>query len=90
MARASLICYIDVGTAENWRSDYSSFPASVMGSSNGWPGERWLDIRQLAVLEPIMTARFQMCREKGFDEPSRTTWTAMKTAPDSRSQPPSS
>lgn len=62
-----VICYIDVGTAENWRSDYSSFPASVLGSSNGWPGERWLDIRQLAVLEPIMTARFQMCREKGFD-----------------------
>ena len=43
------------------------FPASVLGSSNGWPGERWLDIRQLGVLEPIMTARFQMCREKGFD-----------------------
>ena len=39
----------------------------MLGSSNGWPGERWLDIRQLAILEPIMTARFQMCREKGFD-----------------------
>ncbi|MGH2929433.1 MAG: endo alpha-1,4 polygalactosaminidase, partial [Solirubrobacteraceae bacterium] len=62
-----VICYIDVGTAENWRSDYGQFPASVLGSSNGWPGERWLDIRQLSVLEPIMTARFQMCAQKGFD-----------------------
>ena len=62
-----VICYIDVGTAENWRPDYSSFPASVLGSSNGWPGERWLDISKLSILEPIMTARFQMCREKGFD-----------------------
>jgi Glycoside-hydrolase family GH114 len=62
-----VICYIDVGTAENWRPDYASFPASVLGSSNGWPGEKWLDIRQLGVLEPIMAARFQMCREKGFD-----------------------
>ncbi len=62
-----VICYIDVGTAENWRPDYSSFPASVLGGANGWPGENWLDIRQLSVLEPIMTARFQMCREKGFD-----------------------
>ena len=62
-----VICYIDVGTAENWRADNSSFPASVLGSSNGWPGERWLDIRQLGILEPIMTARFQMCRNKGFD-----------------------
>jgi hypothetical protein len=62
-----VICYIDVGTAENFRPDYPSFPKAVLGHSNGWPGEKWLDIRQLSVLEPIMTARFQMCREKGFD-----------------------
>jgi hypothetical protein len=62
-----VVCYIDVGTAENFRPDYSEFPKSVLGRSNGWPGEKWLDIRQLGVLEPIMTARFQMCREKGFD-----------------------
>jgi hypothetical protein len=62
-----VICYIDVGTAENWRPDYSSFPESVLGAPNGWPGERWLDTRQLGVLEPIMERRFQMCREKGFD-----------------------
>ena len=61
------ICYVDVGTWENWRPDASSFPSSVLGNSNGWPGERWLDIRQLSVLEPIMTARFQMCKQKGFD-----------------------
>ena len=62
-----VICYIDVGTAENFRPDYSEFPPSVLGNSNGWPGEIWIDIRQLSVIEPIMTARFQMCREKGFD-----------------------
>jgi hypothetical protein len=62
-----VVCYIDVGTAENFRPDYKEFPKSVLGRSNGWPGERWLDIRQLGVIEPIMTARFQMCREKGFE-----------------------
>ena len=62
-----VICYIDVGTAEKFRPDYDEFPKSVLGRSNGWPGERWLDIRQLSVLEPIMTARFRMCSEKGFD-----------------------
>ena len=62
-----VICYVDVGTAENFRPDYSQFPRSVLGRSNGWPGERWLDIRQLSVLEPIMATRLQMCREKGFD-----------------------
>jgi hypothetical protein len=62
-----VICYIDVGTWENWRPDAGSFPRSVLGNGNGWPGERWLDIRQLKVLEPIMTRRFQMCARKGFD-----------------------
>jgi hypothetical protein len=62
-----VVCYIDVGTAEKFRPDYMEFPASVLGRSNGWPGEKWLDIRQLPIIEPIMMARFQMCREKGFD-----------------------
>jgi hypothetical protein len=62
-----VICYIDVGTAENFRPDYHEFPASVLGRTNGWPGEKWLDIRALEVIEPIMSARFQMCAEKGFD-----------------------
>ena len=44
-----------------------SFPSSVLGSSNGWPGEKWLDIRQISALAPIMTARMQMCVQKGFD-----------------------
>jgi len=62
-----VICYIDAGTSENWRPDFHAFPRSVLGRSNGWPGERWLDIRRLDVLEPIMSARFRMCAEKGFD-----------------------
>ena len=62
-----VICYIDVGTSENFRPDFKKFPASVLGADNGWPGERWLDIRQLNVLAPIMTTRFRMCAQKGFD-----------------------
>jgi hypothetical protein len=61
------ICYIDAGTWENWRSDAGEFPASVLGDNNGWPGERWLDIRQIPILAPIMTARAEMCKSKGFD-----------------------
>jgi hypothetical protein len=62
-----VICYIDVGTWESWRPDAAQFPPSVLGNPNGWPGERWLDVRRLNVLEPIMTARFRMCARKGFD-----------------------
>jgi hypothetical protein len=62
-----VICYIDAGTAEKFRPDYGAFPSATLGRSNGWPGERWLDIRDLGAIEPIMAARFRMCREKGFD-----------------------
>lgn len=61
------VCYLSLGTYENFRSDAGLFPSSVLGRTNGWPGEKWLDIRQLGVLAPIMTARFQMCKDKGFD-----------------------
>jgi hypothetical protein len=62
-----VICYVDVGSWERWRPDARTFPLAVRGKSNGWPGERWLDVRQLSVLEPIMRARFAMCARKGFD-----------------------
>jgi hypothetical protein len=61
------ICYLDAGTYENWRPDASDFPKSVLGKSNGWPGERWLDIRQIPLLKPIISARLDQCAVKGFD-----------------------
>lgn len=62
------ICYLDMGGAENYRPDYGLFPASVLGNTvGGWPAERWVDVRQIAALQPIITSRFDMCRTKGFD-----------------------
>jgi hypothetical protein len=62
-----VICYLDAGTYENYRSDARRFPSSVLGKANGWPGERWLDIRRLSVLAPIMRARLELCKRKHFD-----------------------
>ncbi|MFD9323713.1 endo alpha-1,4 polygalactosaminidase [Streptomyces sp. NPDC060053] len=62
-----VICYLSTGAWEDWRPDAADFPAAVIGKGNGWEGERWLDIRALDVLEPLMAARLDMCREKGFD-----------------------
>lgn len=63
-----VIAYVDVGTWEDWRPDAKAFPASVKGRAvDGWPGERWLDIRQTKTLEPIVRARFQLAAKKGFD-----------------------
>ena len=61
------VCYVDAGTWEKWRPDASQYPAAVKGKSNGWPGERWLDIRRLDVLGPILRARLDLCVGKGFD-----------------------
>ncbi|MYS30767.1 endo alpha-1,4 polygalactosaminidase [Streptomyces sp. SID7804] len=66
-AGRKVICYINVGAWEEFRPDREAFPRSVLGRPNGWKGERWLDIRRLDVLRPIMERRFDMCRDKGFD-----------------------
>jgi hypothetical protein len=66
-AGRKLVCYVDVGSWESWRPDAKRFPAAVKGRSNGWPGERWLDIRRLDILGPIMQQRLDMCATKGFD-----------------------
>ncbi len=62
------ICYFSAGSYENWRSDRKTFPKKVIGKAlPGWPGERWLDIRKLHTLLPIMSKRMDQCKAKGFD-----------------------
>src|SRR5215208_6431091 len=61
------VCYISAGSWEAWRPDAPDFPDYVKGRNNGWPGEKWLDIRRTDVLEPIMGRRMDMCAAKGFD-----------------------
>ncbi len=62
------ICYISAGTWENWRPDANQFPKSVIGKPDpGWSGEYWLDIRRIDILGPIMKARMDQCKQKGFD-----------------------
>jgi hypothetical protein len=63
-----VICYFSAGSYENRRPDADKFPESVLGKSiAGWPGERWLDIRQIDVLSPIMTARLDFAVQKKCD-----------------------
>ena len=63
-----VFCYISVGSWEEWREDADDFPSEIIGNDyEGWPGENWLDIRQIDLLAPIMRARLDVCAEKGFD-----------------------
>ncbi|MCO6426841.1 endo alpha-1,4 polygalactosaminidase [Nitrosomonas communis] len=61
-----VICYFSAGSYENWRPDTGAFPASVLGRNlDGWAGEKWLDIRQLDILIPIMQVRMKLAAKKG-------------------------
>jgi len=63
-----VVCYLDAGTYEPGRPDSGAYPAAVLGAGvDGWPGERWLDIRRLDILGPIIERRLDLCRDKGFD-----------------------
>jgi hypothetical protein len=63
-----VICYISVGSQEDWRPDKDQFPTEVLGKDyDGWPGEKWLDVRRIDLLAPIIRARLDLCKEKGFD-----------------------
>lgn len=63
-----VICYFSAGSWEDWRPDAGDFPPSVLGNPlDGWPGEKWLDIRRLDILGPIMEARLDLALAKSCD-----------------------
>jgi hypothetical protein len=65
---SKVVCYISAGSWENWRPDKNDFPESVKGRPlDGLPGERWLDVRRVETLRPIMSRRMDVCQQKGFD-----------------------
>lgn len=63
-----VVCYVSGGSFESYRRDAAAFPKAVLGRTlAGWPDERWLDIRRLDLLVPIMEARVRACAARGFD-----------------------
>src|SRR4051794_4394543 len=61
-------CYLHVRAWEPYRSDAGKSPKRLLGRHfQGFPNERWLDIRALHVLKPILAERFDTCAAKGFD-----------------------
>lgn len=63
-----VVCYFSAGTWEDWREDADDFPAEVMGEPmEDWEGERWLDIRRIDLLGPLMRRRLDLAAEKRCD-----------------------
>jgi len=70
-----VVCYLDVGSIEDYRPDYAAFAPSALSTPNAeWPDEQWLDILRLDVPGPtgrtarqLLEARLDLCKSKGFD-----------------------
>ena len=62
-----VICYFSAGSWENYRRDRDQFDRQDLGKTlNGWPAERWLDIRSPNV-HRLMTERLDLAAAKGCD-----------------------
>ena len=62
------ICYVSVGTLENYRDDVDHFPPTIIGNRyDDWPDENFLDIRDTHHLPALMAQRFAHCKKLGFD-----------------------
>jgi hypothetical protein len=70
LAHPRTVCYLDLAW-EDYRPDATPggvFPASALGNIYfGFPEERWVDLRQLDALKPMLRERVAMCARKGFD-----------------------
>jgi hypothetical protein len=63
-----VISYLDVGSWESYRADADRFPRTAIGRRyEGFPDERWLDIRHFQEFAAPLEERFAMCARKGFD-----------------------
>jgi endo-alpha-1,4-polygalactosaminidase (GH114 family) len=62
-----VVCYFSAGSYEPDRPDSDALSKTGLGSTlDGWPDEKWLDIRSSAVRD-IMKARLDLAAMKGCD-----------------------
>jgi hypothetical protein len=67
MSGHHVICYFSAGSYEPWRPDADQFePADLGYPMDGWPDERWLDIRSNKVTQ-LMQSRLELASSKGCD-----------------------
>jgi hypothetical protein len=63
-----IICYFSAGSWESFRADAGRYPETVKGKPlDDFPDEKWLDIRSLDILMPIIESRIDLAAAKGCD-----------------------
>lgn len=64
----TVICYMSMGSWEEYRSDAGQYPKRILGKTlSGWPDERWVNIREIDILAPLLEARMDIAAAKGCD-----------------------
>lgn len=64
----TVICYMSAGSWEAYRSDAGQYPPAILGNTlDGWPDEKWVDIRQIDSLGPILESRMDAAVTLGCD-----------------------
>lgn len=67
LSERGVVCYFSAGSWEDWREDAADFPDEALGAElDGWPGERWLDVRSDDV-RARMEARLDQAEARGCD-----------------------
>lgn len=61
-------CHFNAGSVGMEQKSMEKFPERVVGKSvMGSDGHRWLDIRAMKQLQPLIESQVQLCKSKGFD-----------------------
>ena len=64
-----VVCYISIGTVEDWRDDADDFPADAIGNDLAdWEGEKWLDVNSQVLLRGIIVNVENMDQKKLSDK----------------------
>jgi hypothetical protein len=63
----TVVCYFSAGTNESFRAPSQQFPPQTRGNRLAdYPRERWLDIRRIAKLKPLIERRLDLCKRRRF------------------------
>ena len=84
-----VVCYVEVGAAENFRPDYRAWPATARPARR-LAGRAVARHPPARPLEPVLAERFDMCAAKGFDAVEPDLMDGLRQRhrlPDHRSRP---
>jgi hypothetical protein len=66
-AGVTVYSYLNIGSIEEFRSYYQTFVPYALGSYEGWPGEKWMDVSNRTWQDYLGNTLARSLYEKGID-----------------------